>query len=164
MDRCRVCGGRQKITLPLYPHAVAEFDPSYAPMPNDTFVSSKDYPCPECAPTVPAFLEAHGGICYWCRLPITDLHDMDIEHVIARELGGSDEPENLKPIHRRVCHTAKSKLDKGLISKSNRVRRAHGLDPDTRKWKPKKITSRKQWAKGPSRWPKRKMMTRKAKR
>lgn len=79
------------------------------------------------------FLQAHNATCYWCGLPIVD--DLwDVEHTLARELGGSDEPENLKPIHRLQCHKEKSAADKALIAKGNRIRKyISGLDPIKRK-------------------------------
>lgn len=83
----------------------------------------------------PLFLLEHGSCCYWCGLPITD--DLwDDEHELARELGGSDEMSNRKPIHRNPCHKAKTARDRRLIAKSNRIRKKHGLDPVTRRPKP----------------------------
>lgn len=80
-----------------------------------------------------AFLLAHDSQCYWCIKPISD--DLwDDEHVLARELGGSDDMDNRKPIHRLPCHKAKTALDRKLIAKSNRIRKKiSGLDPITRK-------------------------------
>jgi len=87
-----------------------------------------------------AFLAAHGGRCYYCGKPITD-DQWDDEHVLARELGGSDDMDNRKPIHRRPCHKIKTAQDRKLIAKSNRIRKKHGLDPVTRK-PGRKIASR----------------------
>lgn len=106
------------------------------------------------------FLERHGRRCYWCREPIADGQPWDIEHELARELGGSDEDDNLRPIHRKACHPAKTKADRRLIAKSNHVRRFHGIDPDERKWKSPKMKSRP-FQKGPKRtWPSRKIAKR----
>ena len=100
-----------------------------------------------------AFLDAHGRICYFCGLPITD-DDWDDEHRIAKELmaPGSDwnAMSNRAPIHRNPCHKTKTAQDRRLIAKSNRLRRKFGLDPpSTRRKKP--ITNRK------TAWPKRSM-------
>ena len=96
-----------------------------------------------------AFLEAHGRICHFCGEPIVD-EEWDDEHIIARELGGSDAPENRAPIHRHPCHRKKTAQDRKLIAKSNRIRRRHGLDPDKRKPRPK-LKSRGFWKGGPKR-------------
>lgn len=88
-----------------------------------------------------AFLEAHDCRCCWCGdliLPGQPWHD---EHELARELGGSDDMDNRRPIHADPCHKAKTAMDRKLIAKSNRVRKKHGLDPDRRKHKPKPIRS-----------------------
>ncbi len=80
-----------------------------------------------------AFLLEHGSICYWCGEAILD--DLwDDEHVLARELGGTDDMDNRRPIHRLPCHKAKTALDRKLIAKGNRIRKKiSGLDPVTRK-------------------------------
>ena len=69
-------------------------------------------------------LERDGGRCYLCGEPIVG-EDFDADHELARELGGSDDPSNLRPAH-RLCHRKKTKSDVKLIAKSNRVRRKHG--------------------------------------
>jgi 5-methylcytosine-specific restriction protein A len=79
-------------------------------------------------------LERENGCCYLCRLPIDG--PFDVDHELARELGGSDGIENLRPAHNH-CHRQKSKGDVRAIAKSNRVRQKHGLDPIRRKAKPK---------------------------
>lgn len=67
--------------------------------------------------------------------------------MIARELlAPDDDPdadENLRPIHSHPakCHKEKTAQDRKLIAKSNRIRKKHGLDPITRKHKPKPIRS-----------------------
>lgn len=97
-----------------------------------------------------AFLIEHGCKCYWCLEPITN-DEWDVEHVIARELmpgKDADADGNLKPIHRKVCHTKKTALDRKLIAKSNRIRRQ--ADPETRRTTRHPIKSRKaQWPKRP---------------
>ncbi len=85
----------------------------------------------------PLFLAAHDGRCYYCGQPITD--DLwDDEHELARELGGSDDMDNRRPIHRRPCHKIKTAADRKLIAKGNRIRqKISGLDPVRRKPRPK---------------------------
>lgn len=84
-----------------------------------------------------AFLDAHGRRCYYCGEPILAGQKWHDEHLLARELGGSDEMSNRRPIHAAPCHKAKTAADRKLIAKSNHVRRFHGVDPDNRKPKPK---------------------------
>lgn len=98
----------------------------------------------------PVFLAAHNFTCYFCREPIID-DEWDDEHILAKELmpPGSDwnAPENRAPIHRRPCHKIKTARDIAAIAKSNRIRKKHGLDPITKKPRPK-MRSRG-FAKGP---------------
>lgn len=86
-----------------------------------------------------AFLIEHGRRCYFCGCLILD-DAWDIEHLIARELlppgGDADAPENLRPIHRHPCHNLKSKADKALIAKSNRIRRENGPAEQRKKKRP----------------------------
>jgi 5-methylcytosine-specific restriction protein A len=87
------------------------------------------------------FLLEHGSRCYWCGEPIVN-DEFDDEHVLARELGGTDAMSNRKPIHRRPCHKEKTAEDRRLIAKGNRIRKKiSGLDPVRRK-PPKPIRSR----------------------
>lgn len=88
-----------------------------------------------------AAIKGEHKICHFCLQPIRDGEEYDIDHVIARELGGSDDASNLRPIHRGDCHKKKTALDKKLIAKSNRIRKKHGVDPVTKKTKPKPIRS-----------------------
>jgi 5-methylcytosine-specific restriction enzyme A len=100
------------------------------------------------------FLLDHDSTCYWCHQPIIN-DDWDDEHIIAKELmpPGSDWNwmSNRAPIHRRPCHKEKTAQDIKAIAKSNRIRKKHGIDPITRKHKPKPIPQPKnfKWAKRP---------------
>lgn len=71
------------------------------------------------------------GICWICKGKIGATEEWDADHMLSRELGGSDETENLAPAHRDPCHRQKTKEDVRLIAKSNRIRRQ--LDPETRR-------------------------------
>lgn len=97
-----------------------------------------------------AFLQAHDCTCYWCGGRITS-DDWDDEHMIAKELmpPGSDwnSMDNRAPIHRKPCHVEKTAIDRKAIAKSNRLRKKHGLDPITRKPRPK--MKGRGFAKGP---------------
>lgn len=77
---------------------------------------------------------AHEGICWLCKVKIGVDEAYDIDHQISRELGGSDDDDNLAPAH-KDCHRAKSKEDVRLIAKSNRIRRANGPVEDRKKRK-----------------------------
>lgn len=77
------------------------------------------------------FLACHECLCYWCGEPIGPGQAWDIEHKTARELlpdATADRDENLAPIHAHPmkCHKIKTKRDRALIARSNRIRRASG--------------------------------------
>lgn len=71
------------------------------------------------------FLE-HGGICYLCGCIINAGRGeaWEVEHVQAREISGRDDWANLRPAH-VDCHKVKTKEDKAIIAKCNRVRNKH---------------------------------------
>lgn len=99
----------------------------------------------------PIFLASHGGICWWCRQPI-NTDEWDDEHKIARELlpgAEADDMSNRAPIHRNPCHKQKTALDRKLIAKSNRIRRAQGPIELRRKTKPIMRPAKTTWAKRP---------------
>lgn len=78
---------------------------------------------------------AHDGVCWLCKAKIGPEEPWDADHCIARELGGSDEDDNLAPAHKH-CHKVKSKEDVRLIAKGNRLIRKNG-PVELRKVKPK---------------------------
>lgn len=86
---------------------------------------------------------AHEGVCWLCKAKIGAEEAYDIDHQVSRELGGSDDDDNLAPAH-KDCHRQKTKSDVRAIAKSNRIRRKHGPIELRRKTKP--IPSR-QWPK-----------------
>lgn len=81
----------------------------------------------------------HGGICWLCKIKIGADEAYDIDHQVSRELGGSDEDDNLAPAH-KDCHKDKTKADVKAIAKSNRIRR--DLNPETRRKSKRPIPSR----------------------
>lgn len=96
---------------------------------------------------------AHDGVCWLCNLKIGADEPYDIDHQVSRELGGSDDDDNLSPAH-KDCHREKSKADVKLIAKSNRIRRANGPvelrkkrkaipSPANHKWPSRKFASRR---------------------
>lgn len=105
-----------------------------------------------------AFLLRHDATCHWCREPILAGQPWQIEHLIARELMAgkdADADENLAPIHSHPlpCHKAKTRQDVAMIAKSNHVRRFHGIEPDTRKHKPRPIRGRPFPTGAKTKWP-----------
>lgn len=82
---------------------------------------------------------AHDGICWLCKFKIGADEPYDIDHQVSRELGGSDEDDNLAPAH-KDCHREKSKADVKAIAKSNRIIRK--ADPSKRKPPRVKLKSR----------------------
>lgn len=69
--------------------------------------------------------ESNGGICHVCGVKIGVGEMWDVEHVIALEAGGDDVAENRRPVHRKVCHPAKTAADHTTGAKIKRVRARH---------------------------------------
>lgn len=68
----------------------------------------------------------HGGVCHICGEKIDGTREAwDVEHVIPRNLLGrfADTDENMRPAHRKGCHSEKSKRDAANLAKA--VRREH---------------------------------------
>ena len=87
-----------------------------------------------------AILQQYGGVCYICGWAIEGAFDVD--HVIPLAAGGTNEIDNLAPVH-KSCHRRKTaEKDMPVIAK---VRRLRGEAKRRRKWK----------------WPKRKLSSRK---
>lgn len=68
--------------------------------------SSSRVPLPADWPAVRRKVLASSRVCYLCGLPGAD----EVDHVEARAFGGSDEPSNLRPVHKR-CHLVKSSAE-----------------------------------------------------
>lgn len=100
-----------------------------------------------------AVYDRDGGICYLCSQPIAEGEPFDVDHELARELGGADDISNYRPAH-KPCHRLKTKGDVKLIAKSNRIRR--NANPETRRQTKHPIRSRK------AQWPKRSFPKRQA--
>jgi 5-methylcytosine-specific restriction endonuclease McrA len=66
----------------------------------------------------------HNCFCAWCGMLIVD-NDWQDDHEVPREMGGSDDLSNRRPLH-TACHLEKTALDRKVIAKSNSVRRRHG--------------------------------------
>lgn len=54
-----------------------------------------------------AVLNAHAGICHICNTPGAT----QVDHVIPYSEGGTDHPDNLRPIHAEPCHTDKTRAE-----------------------------------------------------
>lgn len=64
-------------------------------------------------------LREHAGICHWCGKPGGD----EVDHVVNRRSGGSDDPSNLRPIHKTPCHTAKTQAEAAAARAARRKRK-----------------------------------------
>ena len=64
----------------------------------------------------------HGGVCAYPCCEITE--GLEVDHVIALELGGKDADHNLEPLC-RDHHKTKTRRDLGLIAEAKRRQRAH---------------------------------------
>lgn len=92
----------------------------------------------------------NGGRCYLCGEKIPAGEEYDLDHVLALDLTGPDDPGNLKPAH-KGCHREKTAEDIRRIAKARRIRR--DLDPETRRVPKKRIPHRKQpWPSRPMNW------------
>lgn len=52
-------------------------------------------------------LRMHDGICHVCNRPGA----LETDHVIPLAEGGTDHPDNLKPIHAEPCHRLKTQQE-----------------------------------------------------
>ncbi len=93
----------------------------------------------------PIFLARNGGICIYCKRQITPDQKWQDCHVIARELGGSDDWENRWPGHVE-CHKADTKLVAALVAHGNRIIRKNGPIDDRKK--PRRPLRGRPFAKG----------------
>ena len=69
--------------------------------------------------------DLHGGICHLCGGKIDGTREAwEIEHILARGLGGEDTDENMKPAHVN-CHKPKTADDRQKMAKADRQRKKH---------------------------------------
>jgi len=67
-------------------------------------------------------LAAHKNVCHLCGEIINPVREeWEVEHPIALGIGGRDDPSNWRPVH-KGCHPEKTRLDRKLIAKCNRIR------------------------------------------
>ena len=52
----------------------------------------------------------HYPICPWCNKPIYNINDFSWDHIIPRALGGTDDLENLQPMHKRWNNESKQAI------------------------------------------------------
>jgi len=57
--------------------------------------------------------DAHDGLCWRCGLPFEDGEKIEYDHKVALCRGGSDEDENIGPMH-VLCHKLKTNGTKAL--------------------------------------------------
>jgi 5-methylcytosine-specific restriction endonuclease McrA len=69
------------------------------------------------------FLE-HSGRCFLCRQPIQVGQSYTIEHVLPLALGGSNEWENLAPVH-NSCASEKTRKEATERAKGRRIAEKH---------------------------------------
>lgn len=69
---------------------------------------------PELPDRIAYSLKRQKGKCSWCGHFFQEWDVMEMDHVIAKALGGRDEWNNLQLLHRH-CHHVKSKVDKEKI-------------------------------------------------
>ena len=68
-------------------------------------------------------LRASDGICYLCGREGAD----EVDHVVPRSRGGSNDPENLRPVH-KSCHSRKSAAEGHAVLKRKRELRKRPRD------------------------------------
>lgn len=71
-----------------------------------------------------ALFEKHKGVCALCGLKIQVGDKWIVEHLIALELGGGNEDDNLAPAHDH-CAREKTRNDHAIGAKLKRVRQKH---------------------------------------
>ncbi len=70
-----------------------------------------------------AAFERQHGICDICELPMWP-KSFHVDHIVARGLGGSNQPDNLRAVHRH-CHDSKTPSDITAIAKTKRRAEVH---------------------------------------
>lgn len=70
-----------------------------------------------------AILSEQGGICPCCDAPISMGQLFEVDHWNALELGGSNDRDNLRAIHKSPCHRRKTAADRRLIAKLHRIQK-----------------------------------------
>jgi 5-methylcytosine-specific restriction endonuclease McrA len=103
----------------------------------------------------PVFLARNGCVCIYCKQPITEGQKWQDCHIIARELGGSDDWDNRGPGHVN-CHKEDTRQVAALVAHSNRLIRKNGPIEGRRK-------TRQVQQPANHKWPKRAFQSRKTK-
>ena len=65
-----------------------------------------------------AAFDAQGGVCKLCKLAMHP-KSFHVDHIVPRELGGTNRPDNLQALH-RDCHGQKTPGDVKAIASSKR--------------------------------------------
>lgn len=69
-------------------------------------------------------LEEHGYRCVLCRGSLSPYEDFEVDHAHALGLGGPDDPDNVRPVHRE-CHAFKTVRDAKAMAKVKRQAEKH---------------------------------------
>lgn len=88
---------------------------------------------------------ANGGVCYLCDRKIAPGEKWEVEHIKAKGLGGSNDPDNLRPAH-IDCHAGKTRRDVAIMRKADRQGKKH-LGIKRRKGPPMPGTKASGWKK-----------------
>ena len=72
-----------------------------------------------------AAFDAQGGVCKLCKLAMHP-KSFHVDHIVPRELGGTNRPDNLQALH-RDCHGQKTPGDVKAIASSKRHLSRHRL-------------------------------------
>ena len=89
-----------------------------------------------------AIFMRHNGVCGLCSMKITAGQEWEAEHPVPIWASGSDNREDLVPVHRR-CHKSKTAVEASQRAKEARVRAKHigavvkKPFPGARQWKRK---------------------------
>lgn len=94
-----------------------------------------------------SFLIANDRRCIYCKQPIRPDQKWQDCHIIAREMGGSDDMSNRGPGHVE-CHKIDTREVAKVVAKSNRIRIKHGLQ-ESRRTRPKPKMRSPGFRKGP---------------
>lgn len=66
--------------------------------------------------------KAADGLCAWCQKPIAWPGEPTVfDHRTPLALGGSDEDDNIRPLHAKPCDAAKTHFDQKMIAKAKRI-------------------------------------------
>lgn len=95
------------------------------------------------------------GVCYLCGLKVMAGEAWDVEHISPWEISRDDSDGNLAVAHRSGCHAEKTKADRKVIAKTQRMAGERGQQARRAAGKTKPIPSKPFPKSQKSNWPKR---------